>query len=195
LGFRLVLTPPTNTHISSTGIEAMTAETCYPVKVSHGHVKKLAGKTRYLFLPSLVNMRTPKEPETGFYCPFIQGNHFMVREALDLDKRQVLRPIVHLKYDTPTLAVELARQLSRKIGRSQSQIRKALEHAFERQEAFVEEMHRKGKEILGGHSIDSPLVVVTGRPYNLYDERLKGRRGNQQKRKTTKRDGTLVEKK
>jgi predicted nucleotide-binding protein (sugar kinase/HSP70/actin superfamily) len=34
LGFRLVLTPPTNSHIASTGIECMTAETCFPVRLS-----------------------------------------------------------------------------------------------------------------------------------------------------------------
>ncbi|MBW1896838.1 MAG: CoA activase, partial [Deltaproteobacteria bacterium] len=177
LGLRLVLTPPTNSQMSSAGIEAMTAETCFPVKVSHGHVKALAGKTRYLFLPSMVNMRTPKESETGFYCPLIQSNQFMVREALGLDERAILSPIVHLKYDTPTLALELGKNLSRKLGRSQSRIRSALEYALERQNAFVKEMHQKGKQIMDGHAPESPLVVVTGRPYNLYDERLNLRLG------------------
>jgi predicted nucleotide-binding protein (sugar kinase/HSP70/actin superfamily) len=172
-----VLTPPTTSEISSAGIEAMTAETCYPVKVSHGHVQALTGKTKYLFLPSMVNMRTPKESETGFYCPLIQGNQFMVREALGLDKRTLLSPIVHLKYDTPTLALELGRHLSKKLGRGQSQIRQALEYALERQNAFVKEMYQKGREIMDGHDPGGPLVVVTGRPYNLYDGRLNLRLG------------------
>ncbi|NLA73963.1 MAG: CoA activase, partial [Deltaproteobacteria bacterium] len=54
LGFRPVFTSPTDNQIAAAGIEAMTAETCFPVKVSHGHVKALAGKTRYLFLPVLI---------------------------------------------------------------------------------------------------------------------------------------------
>jgi len=177
LGFRLVLTPPTNTHISSLGIEAMTAETCYPVKVSHGHVKELIGKTRYLYLPSMINMRTPKDSERGFYCPLIQANQYMVREALDLDKDSILSPIIHLKYDTPTLALELGEQLSRRLGKSGSEIRKALEYALERQDGFIRAMYEKGKEIIDTHGPESPLVVVTGRPYNLYDERLNLRLG------------------
>jgi len=177
LGFRLILTTPTNSRISSAGIEAMTAETCYPVKVSHGHVKELIGKTRYLYLPSMINMRTPKDSEVGFYCPLVQANHYMVREALSLDKDSILSPVIHLRYDTPTLALELAEQLSVRLGKSRSEIRKALEYALEKQDEFIRAMYKKGKEIMDAHSPESPLVVVTGRPYNLYDERLNLRLG------------------
>lgn len=177
LGFRLVLTPPTNHHISRAGIEAMIAETCYPVKVSHGHVKALIGKTKYLFLPSLVNMRTPKESEIGFYCPLVQANQYMVREALNLDKRAILNPVIHLKYDTPTLALELGAQLSKKLGRSKSQISAALAYAMDKEKALTRALHEKGREIMEAHPPERPMVLVTGRPYNLYDERLNLRLG------------------
>jgi predicted CoA-substrate-specific enzyme activase len=177
LGFRLVLTPPTTSHISSLGIEAMTAETCYPVKVSHGHVKALEGKTRHIFLPSIVNMPTPETSETGFYCPLVQANHYMVREALNLDRGAIMNPIIHLKHDVPTLAVQIAGQLSKKLKATRSEIRRALEHAWEKQDQFVREMHRMGSEIMDALDPDKPLVVVSGRSYNLYDERLNLRLG------------------
>jgi predicted CoA-substrate-specific enzyme activase len=177
LGFRLVLTPPTNTRISSLGIEAMTAETCYPVKVSHGHAKELVGKTKYLFMPSIINMSPPKESERGFYCPLIQSNPYMVRMALDLDKDSILTPSIHMKYDAATLALELGEQISAKIGKSKSEIKKALEYALEKHNRFVQEMYKKGYEIMSEYDPDEPLVIVTGRPYNLYDERLNLRIG------------------
>jgi len=177
LGFRLVLTPPTNSQISSSGIEAMTAETCYPVKVSHGHVIELMGKTKYLFLPSIITMPTPVKDETGFYCPMVQANQYMLRVALDLDKDNLLSPIIHLKYDASTLAVELSEQISGKLGRSRRQIREALVYALERERQFMSEMFHRGKEILDAHDPERPLVVVTGRSYNLYDERLNLRLG------------------
>jgi predicted CoA-substrate-specific enzyme activase len=177
LGYRVVFTPPTNSQISSAGIEAMTSETCYPIKVSHGHVKALVGKTRYLFLPSMINMPTPREPERGFYCPLVSSNQYMLRVALDLDKASILSPIIHLKYDTSTLAVELSEQLSKKLGKSRSEMERALEYALERQNGFVDEMYAMGKEIIESHPLDTPLVLVTGRPYNLYDERLNLRLG------------------
>jgi predicted CoA-substrate-specific enzyme activase len=177
LGYRLVLTPSTNSQISSSGIESMTAETCYPVKVSHGHVKELMGKTRFLFLPSIVTMPTPTDQETGFFCPLVQANQYMVRAALGLEMEGVLNPVIHLKYDLSTLALELTEQMAAKIGRSRRQIKKALEVALERQSQFAQDLLRKGKEVLEAHDPSEPMVVVTGRPYNLYDERLNLRMG------------------
>ena len=49
LGCSVLLTPPTDYRISRSGIEATNTETCYPVKVSHGHVKHLAEHADFLF--------------------------------------------------------------------------------------------------------------------------------------------------
>lgn len=177
LGFKVVLTPATNTQISSSGIEAMIAETCYPVKVSHGHVKELIGKTKYLFLPAIINMPTDGESEAGFYCPLVQANPYMVRKALDIDQNTVLNPIIHLKYDLSTLALEIGDQLCSRLGKSRSMIQEALAYALERQNRFIGEIQEKGQKILEAHDSDEPLLIVTGRPYNLYDERLNLRLG------------------
>ncbi|MBN2058943.1 MAG: CoA activase, partial [Deltaproteobacteria bacterium] len=177
LGFRLVLTQPTNNRISGKGIESMTAETCYPIKVSHGHINELAGKTRYLFLPVIIDIPTGDESERGFYCPLVQANSYMARAAMKLDRDSLLSPILHLKNDFPTLAIEVAEGLSGRIGKSRKEITEALYYALERQDRFILEMYAKGSEILDSHEADSPLVVVTGRPYNLYDERLNLRIG------------------
>ena len=177
LGFRVVLTQGTNSQIVSSGIESMTAETCFPIKISHGHVKELAGKTRYLFIPSIITMPTPEKEETGFYCPLIQANQYMVRAALNLDEESILSPTLHMKYDIPTLAIELSDQLSKRLDRSRARIQEALEYGWERQQQFLKELFRKGREILDAHDPERPLVIVTGRPYNLHDERLNLRLG------------------
>ncbi|MFH1242960.1 MAG: acyl-CoA dehydratase activase-related protein [Pseudomonadota bacterium] len=177
LGFRLVLTPPTNTQISKVGIETMVAETCYPVKVSHGHIKELVGMTRFLFIPSIITTPTVEPSETGFYCPMVQANSHMVRMALGIDSSSVLSPVVHLKYDADTLALEISEQVGTKLGVNKSDIKRALDYALERQTQFAGELYRKGRQILGDQGRGEPMVVVTGRPYNLYDERLNLRLG------------------
>ena len=177
LGFRLVITPPTSAKISKAGIETIVAETCYPVKVSYGHVKELVGKTKFLFLPTLITMPTPEVAETGFYCPMVQSNAYMVRMALDIDPSTVLSPVIHMKYDPDTLALEIAGQIQPKLGVSKKKIKRALHYAIKRQEAFVNELYKKGLAALKNHNPEEPLVVITGRPYNLYDERLNLRLG------------------
>jgi predicted CoA-substrate-specific enzyme activase len=177
LGLRLVLTPPTNSRISSLGIEAMTAETCYPIKVSHGHVRELIGQTRFLFLPVMIDMPTALSTEAGYYCPLVQSNPYMLRMALKLDESVTLKPIIHLKYDPATLALDLAEQLAAPLNKKQSEVKAALLYARERQEEFLTELRQKGAVILEDHDPEKPLVVVSGRPYNLYDERLNLRMG------------------
>ena len=177
LGYRLVLTPATNSHISGLGIETMTSETCYPVKVSHGHIAELAGKTAHLFIPSMITMETPRSEEKGFFCPMVQSNSYMVRMAVDLDGVSILNPVLHLKYDLDSLALEVADQMRSRLGVGKAAIRGALKYALERQERFGEELLQKGREVLENHNPREPLVIVTGRPYNLYDERLNLRLG------------------
>ncbi|RLB11022.1 MAG: CoA activase [Deltaproteobacteria bacterium] len=177
LGFQPVITPPTNPRISKIGIESMVTETCYPVKVSHGHVKELMGKTRYLFLPSIINMPAIQDSEVAFYCPMVQSNSYMLRSALGIDKKKLLAPIVHMKHDISTLSVELHEQMGKRLGIRSKEIKRAIAHAMERQEEFQRELYRKGEEILNNIGNDEHVLIVTGRPYNLYDERLNLRLG------------------
>ncbi len=177
LGYRLALTPPTNGEISSTGIESVTAETCYPIKVSHGHVKTLAGRTRYLFLPTIVDMPTPTEAERGFFCPLVQANRYMLKAALDLRGVDMLHAILHLRQDPDLQALELAGQLAKALDRSRAEIRAALEEGLEATKGFEQELYAEGAGIMEDHDPQEPLVIVTGRPYNLYDERLNLRLG------------------
>jgi predicted CoA-substrate-specific enzyme activase len=177
LGFRLVLSPPTNAQISQKGIESVMAETCYPVKVSYGHVDELIGKTAYLFLPSIINMQTPVDSETGFYCPMSQSNSYMVRAAFPMDRARVLSPVVHFKYDPETLALEIWEQIGSNLARNRMEVRKAVSHALAKQAQFVKELTGKGSEILETVNALEPVLLITGRPYNLYDERLNLRLG------------------
>ncbi|RKX60351.1 MAG: CoA activase, partial [Thermodesulfobacteriota bacterium] len=101
----------------------------------------------------------------------------MVRMALELDPSSVLSPVIHLKYDPELLALEISGQIQSKLGVSGAEIKKALYHALDRHNRFVTELYRRGQKILEDRDPDEPIVVVTGRPYNLYDERLNLRLG------------------
>jgi predicted CoA-substrate-specific enzyme activase len=177
LGFRLVLTPPTSEEISQKGIEAVLAETCFPVKVAHGHARTLVGNTRHLFMPTPIDMATPRPAERGYYCPMVQSSTFMIRAALGIGPQSVLNPSLRLKSDPDLLALDIHEQMGARLGVGKSRVREALRHAMEKQKRFVEALHREGAGLLRSHRAEESLVVVTGRPYNLYDERLNLRLG------------------
>ncbi|UCB46229.1 MAG: CoA activase [Spirochaetota bacterium] len=177
LGYRLVLSPVTNTRISTSGIEAVEVESCYPVKVSHGHIREIEGKTKWLFLPSIINLQTPKQSEVGYYCPMVQSNSYMLRMSLGVNPAAILNPVIHMKHDPDALAIELTEQLGPKLGISKSRVKCALNYALEREKEFIMEIHGKGKKIIEALPFDEPAVIVTGRPYNLHDEKINLRLG------------------
>jgi predicted CoA-substrate-specific enzyme activase len=177
LGYRAVLTQKTNDRISKMGIESMTTETCFPVKVSHGHVIDLLGKTRHLFLPTIID--TPSESRKGnyFYCPLVQGNQFMVKTALGLKEDEILDPTVHLNYSPDLISIELHSGMGKRLGKSLRQIREAVDIAFARYHDFENELFAQGERAIQSLGPKEPLVLVTGRPYNLFDEKLNLRLG------------------
>lgn len=179
LGFHLCLSPPTTPSLAQAGVERVLAETCFPVKVSHGHVQHLMGKTRFLFMPSPIDMPSPVPSERGFFCPMVQSNSYMARMALFLDPSEVLSPVVHFRYDSDTLAIELGDQLAARLGVKQRTLRDAVHQARAKEARFQAEVLARGEAMLADHPEGDPLVMVTGRPYNLHDERVNLRLGRQ----------------
>ena len=177
LGYQPIFTPPTHTEICRSGIERAEEGVCFPMKVSLGHIRELAGKTRFLFLPNPLNMPTPHQWEIGRFCPMVMSSGYMARMALKLSSPVILSPSLHLKYPFEALAEELFQQLKPKLGLRKKAVRKALRRGLEAQDGFASELLRYGEKLLAEHSGNEPLIVVTGRPYNLYDERLNLRLG------------------
>jgi predicted CoA-substrate-specific enzyme activase len=177
LGFPVVFSPKTDRRVTAAGLESMTSETCFPIKVFHGHVKTLLGQTRYLFLPTVIDMPTPRQEETGFFCPLIQGSQYMVSAALNIPRASLLAPVVYLKQPVKRIVVDLHRSLGKRLGLSQWQIERAYREALEVHTAFQQELLEQGRSFLASLQPGDLWVAVSGRPYNLYDERLNLRLG------------------
>jgi predicted nucleotide-binding protein (sugar kinase/HSP70/actin superfamily) len=155
----------------------MTTETCFPVKVSHGHVIDVLGKTRYLFLPNIIDLPSQAKEKNSYYCPLVQGNQYMLKTALGLKDSETLSPSVHLRYDPDLLSIELHEQIGKTLNVSLRKIKEALDVAFGKAQDFENELYTRGAEITSSLGDNQALIVVTGRPYNLYDERLNLRLG------------------
>ena len=177
LGFAVILSPNTNEEISLAGIESMTSETCYPIKVFQGHVKTLMSRTRYLFLPTIINMSTPQPEEAGLLCPLVQGSQYMATAALNIPDAKLVSPIVYLKESVERVVSDLHRSLGKSLGLSRRQIDRAYREASELQMAFQHDLVQEGRKFSASLQPNDLWVAVSGRPYNLYDERLNLRLG------------------
>ncbi len=177
LGFAVVLSPKTDQEISLAGIESMASETCYPIKVFQGHVKTLMNRTRYLFLPTIINMPTPQPEETGFLCPLVQGSQYMATAALSIHDSALISPIVYLKEPVGQVVLDLHKSLGKSLGLGQGQIHRAYREALEVQLTFQRHLVQEGRKFFESLQPNDLWVAVSGRPYNLHDERLNLRLG------------------
>lgn len=175
LGFEVLLSPPTTNEIAEKGIELTLAETCFPIKVSHGHYYTIKDNVDLVFMPHMINMPTNSDKETGFYCPMVQSNSFMVKAALEIEN--AISPVVRLKEEPIFLAQELYSKLKDALMVTPREIERAVNVALMEYQGFKKELIDVGRRVLEGHNPEEALVVVTGRPYNLYDERLNLRLG------------------
>jgi predicted CoA-substrate-specific enzyme activase len=172
LGFEVVLSDKTNKGIIHEGVEQVLSETCFPVKVAHGHILNLLKKkVDYIFLPSLINMKREDESSKETYaCPYVQSLPYVIRTAIDFGphKTQMITFPIHFQLDRTILLRKLYK-LGKELKRQKGEIRASLVKAEACQEEFYKRLKKRGKEILDDLKDDQKVLVIIGRPYNTCD--------------------------
>ena len=175
LGYRVVLSDITHREIIRRGLEGVVSETCFPVKVAHGHVLDLLNKgVDMLFIPMLINREIDDSGwEESFNCPYIQSFPYLLKAALDLDRRGVrlLTPTLAFGWKKKFPALSLLR-VGKLLGKSRAEVRRASAAAFRAQSEFNRLQQMRGAEMLEKLSPDDKAVVMVSRPYNGYDPGL-----------------------
>ncbi len=172
LGFRVVLSEPTNKQLINEGCEVIAAETCFPVKVFHGHVLDLLKKgVKRIFIPYIVDLPSD-HPKLGFgkICPYVQSIASTVHASFNFESHgvEVISPVFHFGRCNKLLEEEkkaFARLLGVKIG----EFKRAWEAALKAQEGFNNWLKKRGKEVLAQIKPGKPALVIVGRPYNACD--------------------------
>jgi len=172
LGFETVLSDYTNQQMINISVETETAETCFPIKIVHGHVLNLMEKgVDYIFLPSMINTKrmNPKLTQ-NYYCPLVQAAPFIVKSAIDFKNRKTkfLYPTFHYQNGKKSLTKEIVR-FGRKLRKSKDEIIKALIKGEEAQEKFYQRIRQKGDEVLRSLKENDKAFVIISRPYNGCD--------------------------
>jgi predicted CoA-substrate-specific enzyme activase len=176
LGFRVVLSEPSNAQLVSTSLEMLTAETCLPVEVMHGHVFDLIEKgVDYIFTPFVVNVEAKEDnPTVNYNCPWVQTYPFMIKTALKDTEHEdkLLIPALHFRYPGKVLNNDLSSFMKETFGTKKSSVVAAVEKALAVQHEFEAAVSRRGREVLANLPADKRAAVILGRPYNTGDPEL-----------------------
>jgi predicted CoA-substrate-specific enzyme activase len=172
LGYRPVLSDATNKELIRKGVENVVAETCFPIKVSHGHVLNLLEKgVKRVFLPSIINLKSPhSEVPISAACPYAQAFPYAAHSSIPFKKTEVevLQPVFHFQFGRDHLEKELA-DFGKALHRGSKQVKKALMKAERFQARFYQSLLNRGKEILNQIGPDEKAMVIVGRSYNSCD--------------------------
>ncbi|MDE1889324.1 MAG: CoA activase [Planctomycetota bacterium] len=172
LGFEVVTSSDTNKDIVYNGVEVITAETCFPIKVAHGHVIDMLDRDiDYLFLPSVVNLTHSSPRLTHSYaCPYVQCIPYLVRSAVDFREKKfkVLSPVIHFEYGEEYVNKTL-RQIAKSIGRTGEIVETAIKSARESLQTFNKTLEARGREVLEKLGENEKAFVLISRSYNGCD--------------------------
>ncbi len=176
LGFSVIVSRESDKSIVTESIETITAETCLPVELMHGHVMDLINKDAdYIFIPFIVNGKEqPGNKTFNCNCPWIQTYPFMVKSALKgkIDESRLLMPTLHFRFFERALMKEMTGYFSSKFGISKEKIRKAVYKSDSVQIGFEKTVADYGKEVMKNIPDNCRPVVLLGRPYNSADPHL-----------------------
>ncbi|MBU1205680.1 MAG: CoA activase [Proteobacteria bacterium] len=172
LGFRLVISERTNKRLIHKGVEKIVAETCFPIKVAHGHLLDLIDKgVNTIFLPSVINMPLSHPSlERSFTCPYVQAFPYAVKSAIDFKSYGVklLTPVIHFGWERKNLEQALLK-MCRELGKDAEEVREAIEKAQIAQNSFYASLKRRGQEVMQNLKEGDRAMVIISRPYNGCD--------------------------
>lgn len=172
LGYEVILSETTTPHIIHASVEKVVTETCFPIKIVHGHaLSLLEEKPDYLFLPSVINMsRINPRIAQSYCCPLVQGIPYILRATLDLEQAgvKVLQPPLFYLRGRKSIEASLIK-MGREMGMRAGEVRSALRAAEEAQGEFYRALRENGARALREIGGDGRAMVILGRPYNNYD--------------------------
>ena len=176
LGFQVVLSKPSDRPLVSQSLSMLTAETCFPVELMHGHINDLLEKdVDYIFAPFVVDTPSDeKNPTANYNCPWVQSYPFMIKGLVkdQPGEEKFLIPTVHFKYGKKKLLADLTKFMKETFDIHSKRVRAAEEKAEKAQFAFENSLVEMGKEILENLPKGVVPVVILGRPYNTGDPEL-----------------------
>ena len=175
LKFRVELSPRSSKKIYELGMETIPSESvCYPAKISHGHIMSLVDKgIKTIFYPCLPYEKNEvKSADNHYNCPIVTSYSEVLKANMGILKDK------DIKYMSPFLPMDNSDRLKKRLYEefrefkvTKSEINAAVDKAFEEDERFRDDIHKKGEEALkyiqetGGKGI-----VLAGRPYHLDPE-------------------------
>jgi predicted nucleotide-binding protein (sugar kinase/HSP70/actin superfamily) len=168
LDARVVLSSQTNNEIMEQAIELSYTDSCFPVKLLHGHAALLKD-VDYILYPCAIRLgRKDGDENQKYSCPLVQASPFIIRQTVNLGER-ILIPILDFSRGNANVIKNLA-DVAVKMGFSRRKGKEAALAGIESQRRFQADQAALGKELLEQlRQSDQLGVVLFARSYMSQD--------------------------
>jgi predicted CoA-substrate-specific enzyme activase len=175
LGFKVELSPETNSTLKQKSISLVGGEFCFPVKLAHSHVHHLLTQegVDYVFLPYLISDRRNPDTSNSLFCPWVESLPSAIKSIFTLNNIDVtcfLSPIIDFRWSERIQLDHLEEALGTRLGRSRRELKRAWRRAMEAQTRFAQRCQEEGRKAIKEiEEKGEKAIVIVGRPYNTFD--------------------------
>ena len=168
LGAKVVLSSQTTKEITEEATRLSYSDSCFPLKLLHGHAARFA-EADYILFPCALRMGLKEGDENQKYaCPLVQASPYIIRQALNLGKK-LLVPTIDLSRGEAETIASLA-ETAVEMGFKRSQGKRAARAGFGAQRRFETERTALGSKLLDELKKSGKLgVVLFSRSYMSQD--------------------------
>ena len=169
LDARVILSSKTTKEIMEQSVELAYTDSCFPMKLVHGHVAALKDKVDYILYPCAIRLG-PKEGDASqqYACPLVQASPFIARTVLNLGNK-FLSPLLDFSLGEDEVIKNLT-DTAAKMGFSRRQGKKAALAGIAAHRKFEAKIRTLGASLLKQLSESDQLgVVLLARSYMSQD--------------------------
>ncbi len=171
-GFDVIISGTSTSTLIHSGVESVAAETCFPVKLAHGHVMDLLEKNiDYLFLPSMLRSFPNGDFTESYNCPYIEASPYIIDAGLGLSSEEnviTLSPVLDFSLQGREWMNGLL-EMTAGLGINASTARKAAAEAKRAHLHFRDSLLEAGRKAFAEIGENQPAFVIISRPYNGAD--------------------------
>jgi len=168
LNVKVRLSRKTSKDIIERSVELAYTDSCFPLKLLHGHAATLKEEDFILF-PSAIRLgRKEGEENQKYACPLVQASPYIVRQVLGLEKKFLI-PVIDFSRGNEEVIESLAK-IAQQIGFSRDKGRKAALAGLEIQKQFEKERAQAGARLMSRlKESGEPGVILISRAYMSQD--------------------------
>ncbi|MBI4321272.1 MAG: hypothetical protein HY675_22505 [Chloroflexi bacterium] len=171
LGVNVRYSSPTNKRIIEKSVEHAYTDSCFPIKLLHGHVAELLKEgAEYILIPNAIRMdKKDGDTDQRYSCPLVQSAPYIVRSVFGLGDK-LLDPVIDFSRGDAAVMRSFV-GVAQRLGFDEREGQRAIREGLAWQRAFEVRAREAGSRILD-EMADNPEaigVVLLSRAYNAQD--------------------------